>query len=128
MVFYNYSITYNNMEVIYLISREVIRGFIDSIILQVLLNKDNYGYQISQEIEEKTKGDYSIKEATLYASFKRLETKSLIKSYMGKVTHGRERKYYHITNLGKEFLKEKKLEWDKTKKVVDLFLREDFNE
>jgi len=110
------------MEVIILISSEVIRGFIDSIILQVLNVEDNYGYQISQEIEMKTKGTYVIKEATLYASFKRLETKGFISSYMGEITHGRERKYYHLTDLGNQYLTEKKDEWAESKKMIDLFL------
>jgi len=108
-----------------LISREIIRGFIDSIILQVLIKEPNYGYQISQEIETITQGKYLVKEATLYASFKRLENKGYIESYMGSVTHGRARKYYRITNIGKIYLEEKIIEWDKTKKIIDLFLRKE---
>lgn len=123
MVSYDYSITYNTLEVVILISSEVIRGFIDSIILQVLMAQDNYGYQISQEIEIKTMGSYVIKEATLYASFKRLETKGLIKGYMGEITHGGKRKYFSITELGKAYLIEKMIEWDKTKEIIDLFLK-----
>lgn len=106
-----------------MISSEIIRGFIDCIILKVLSTNDNYGYQIFQEIENKTKGKYVIKEATLYAAFKRLETKNYIKSYMGTITHGRKRKYYQITDLGLKFLNEKMIEWKNTKEVIDLFLK-----
>lgn len=108
-----------------MISREIIRGFIDSIILQVLKLKDNYGYQISQEIDNRTESQYIIKEATLYAAFKRLENKGFIRSYMGEVSHGGPRKYYQITKKGVNYLEEKIMEWDKTKVVIDLFLRKE---
>lgn len=107
-----------------MIGSEVIRGFIDSIILEIIRNQDNYGYEISKEIESRTKGQFIMKEATLYAAFKRLESKKLVSSYRGNETFGRQRKYYHITDSGLNYLNEKKEEWVQSKIVIDVFLGE----
>lgn len=107
-----------------MISSEIIRGLIDCIILRVIRDQDNYGYQIFQEVEKITQGKYVIKEATMYAALKRLEEKNYIISYMGTITHGRDRKYYQITKLGKVYLESKIIEWRHTKEIIDLFLEE----
>ena len=53
----------------------MIRGYLDSIILRFVLEKDRYGYEISKEISLRTDQRFQIKEATLYAVFQRLEKK-----------------------------------------------------
>lgn len=105
-----------------MIRSDIIRGHLDSIILCLILEKDQYGYEISKKISLRTENRFQIKEATLYAVFQRLEKKDLIESYTGSITHGGKRKYYRITPLGKAYLKEMIKEWKETKEIVDLFL------
>ena len=107
-----------------MISGEVVRGHLDAVILKLIIEKDRYGYEISNEIGKRTDNEFEIKEATLYAVFARLEKKKLIKSYIGDVTHGRKRKYYTITTLGKAYFREKVQEWEEVKKFINLFLEE----
>jgi PadR family transcriptional regulator PadR len=95
---------------------------LDPIILRLILEKDRYGYEISKEISLRTKDRFHIKEATLYAVFQRLESRELIDSYYGEISHGGRRKYYRITTLGKAYLKETVREWQETKKIIDLFM------
>jgi PadR family transcriptional regulator, regulatory protein PadR len=109
-----------------LIRSDVIRGHLDAIILRLILEKDRYGYEISQEISLRSENRFQIKEATLYAVFQRLEKKELIESYYGSVSKGGKRKYYRITTLGKAFFKETVEEWKETKEIIDLFM-EGFN-
>ena len=52
---------------------EILRGFTDAIILNVLLEGDSYGYKISQSIIERTYNAMDIKNATIYLAFKRME-------------------------------------------------------
>ena len=47
---------------------ELVRGSIDTIILNVLLREDNYGYQIIKEIYRKSGREFELKEPTLYSS------------------------------------------------------------
>ncbi len=79
---------------------DLIRGHLEAIILSLVQEKDRYGYEISKEISQRTMERFQIKEATLYAVFQRLESKELIESYYGDVTHGGKRKYYRITRFG----------------------------
>ena len=107
-----------------MISSDVIRGHLDAIILKLIVEKDRYGYEISKEIAERTKNAFEIKEATLYAVFQRLEKKRYIVSYSGEITHGRKRKYYKVTALGKEYFDVKIEEWKLTKQIIDTLLED----
>ncbi len=107
-----------------MISSDIIRGHLDAIILKLISEKDRYGYEISKEIFARTKEQFQIKEATLYAVFQRLEKKELIESYSGDVSLGGRRRYYRITKLGRAYLKEDIEEWQFTKEIIDLFIGE----
>jgi PadR family transcriptional regulator PadR len=84
------------------ISSDLIRGNIDTIILRVLSEGDNYGYEIIKTISKNSEDKYELKEPSLYTSLKRLESQKLIESYWGNESQGGRRKYYKITPLGKE--------------------------
>ncbi|TKI65184.1 PadR family transcriptional regulator [Lysinibacillus mangiferihumi] len=105
-----------------MVRSDIIRGHLDSIILRLILEKDRYGYEISQEISNRTNNSFQIKEATLYAVFQRLEKKEVIEAYYGDVSHGGKRKYYRITSLGKAYLSELVKEWAEVKEIIDLFM------
>lgn len=108
-----------------MISSDIIRGHLDAIILKLIIEKDRYGYEISKKISERTNNVFQIKEATLYAVFQRLEKNEYIVSYSGKITHGRKRKYYKVTQLGQEYYNEKTIEWRKVKEIVNTFMEEE---
>lgn len=105
-----------------MISSDIIRGHLDSIILRLILEKDRYGYEISKEISRRTSDRFQIKEATLYAVFQRLQKKELISSYEGDVSLGGRRRYYAITPLGRALFREEVEEWRKTKEIIDIFM------
>ena len=65
------------------IASDALRGYTEAIILRRLMDKDSYGYEINKTIQEKTKGQYELKEATLYTAFRRLEQAGYILSYWG---------------------------------------------
>ena len=101
------------------ITSDIIRGHTETIILAHLNEKDSYGYEINKMIKEKTKGEYELKEATLYCAFKRLEENELIESYWGDENLGARRKYYRITVKGKKAYERDKEDWKQTKKIID---------
>lgn len=101
---------------------EILRGFTDAIILNVLLDGDSYGYKISQAIIEKTSNAMDIKNATIYLAFKRMEKDGLITSYWNDNPDVARRKYYKITSQGKKYLKSKQTEWNNNKKILDKLL------
>ncbi|UOQ48703.1 PadR family transcriptional regulator [Gracilibacillus caseinilyticus] len=109
-----------------MISSDVIRGYNDTIILYLLLEKESYGYEISKRIKELSDEKYIIKETTLYSAFNRLLKKGFIESFHKEQTFGKKRTYYKITEAGLRFYKEKCREWELTKDVINQFIKEEF--
>ena len=54
------------------ISSDIIRGYNDTIILYLLLDKPSYGYEISKQIKALSDEKYIMKETTLYSAFTRI--------------------------------------------------------
>ena len=111
-----------------MISSDVIRGHIDTIILELLQEKDMYGYELVNVIKSRSNYLFDIKEATLYSVLQRLEKKQLIISYLGEKSHGRKRRYYQITSFGKAYLQEMIKEWITLKKIMYKILGDHENE
>ena len=107
-----------------MIHSDVIRGHLETVILKLIMEQDRYGYEIANTIKERTNEAFEIKEATLYSIVNRLEKKELIESYIGEKTHGKKRRYYKITVLGRAYYNEKKIEWVKLKQILDTLLEE----
>ena len=103
------------------ISADLIRGHINTIILRTLDERDKYGYEIINEIEAKSHGQYTIKQPTLYSALKRLETQGYIKAYWktDEVSSGGRRKYFTLTELGREFSEKNQSEWEYSRTVID---------
>ncbi len=100
------------------ISSDLIRGHIDTIILHTLLNGDKFAEQISDTIEEKSENAYKINQATLYSALKRLESLKYVSSYQRDASNGR-RKFFTLTENGKEFAKNNLSSWSFSREIID---------
>lgn len=90
------------------------RGMLEACVLAVLNRCDSYGYQLIKDIS----ACVDISESTLYPILKRLEAGSMLEVYS--VEHnGRLRKYYRITEIGRERLENFKAEWQEVIAVYD---------
>ena len=105
------------------ISGDVIRGYIDIMILRVLYDGDSYGYEISKKITDISENSYTMKETTLYSAFTRLEKLGYLRSYPGLYSGGRERTYYTLTDEGRTHYNRKCEEWAATKTLITKFIR-----
>ncbi len=101
------------------IAADLIRGHTDTIILAQLIAGDSYGYEINKAIQQKTGGRYELKEATLYSAFRRLEEAGYILSYWGDETTGARRRYYKITEAGKDNYIQLMKDWKIAKAMID---------
>ena len=99
---------------------------IEMLILKVLEEDDCYGYQLTQTIKEKTGGQIVLKEGTLYPILYKLEEDGLVISEW-EIPHDKMRvkKYYSITQKGKDELKELIVFWNLLSTKVQDFLLED---
>lgn len=104
------------------LSADLLRGHTDTIILRFLLDGDKYGYEIAKLVQEHSDQLYELKEATMYSSLKRLEHDSHITSYWGDETQGGRRKYYRITQSGRELYESNKQSWEHAKEILEKLL------
>jgi PadR family transcriptional regulator PadR len=105
------------------IEREMLKGYIDIIILALLYGEDLYGYELGKRVKNLTQNSFELKEGTLYLAFKRLEQSGFISSYWGEESVGGRRKYYKLLPDGRRHLSARKKEWEHLKKIMDLFLK-----
>lgn len=76
------------------------KGLLEFCVLAAIKEADSYGYQIIKDISE----HIEISESTLYPILRRLETGGKVESYS--VEHNnRIRRYFHLTEDGKQYLK-----------------------
>ncbi|HSE29443.1 MAG TPA: PadR family transcriptional regulator [Candidatus Saccharimonadales bacterium] len=104
------------------LSSDLLRGHTDTIILKLLLQGDKYGYEITKLVSDLSDHLYELKEATMYSSLKRLENDGQIISYWGDETQGGRRKYYRITNRGRDLYQTNKQNWDFSKEILEKLL------
>ena len=108
-----------------IISSDVIRGYIDVMILRVLYDGDSYGYEISKRIADISESRYIMKETTLYSAFSRMEKLGYLSPYAGSYSGGRERTYYTLTDGGRQYYRQKCSEWAFTKDLITKFILEE---
>ena len=104
------------------ISADLLRGYTATIIMRQLADTDGYGYGISRAVAEKSDGMVQLKEATLYTAFRRMEDNGYITSYWGDEATGARRRYYSLTEPGREKLADEKSAWEETRRVMDTLL------
>ncbi|HEV8359051.1 MAG TPA: PadR family transcriptional regulator [Candidatus Thermoplasmatota archaeon] len=72
-------------------------------ILQLVSERERYGYEIVAEIRDRTKGALQLAEGNIYPALHSLEAEGFITSYWREVEPGvPPRKYYRLTPRGKD--------------------------
>ena len=99
------------------------KGVMDMLVLALLTQQDRYEIvsTISEYIE--------ISEGTIYPLFNRLKKEKYVETYLKESSTGPSRKYYHITDIGREAYNEMRREWNEFSGVVNILLKGvDYNE
>lgn len=96
------------------------RGFLDVCVLAAIKNEDSYGYKIIKDM----KPYIELSESTLYTILKRLESANMLTVRM--VEHdGRLRKYYRITENGRNRIRNFKEEWKELLSIYQFVTKEE---
>ncbi|WP_158373062.1 PadR family transcriptional regulator [Cellulosimicrobium cellulans] len=101
---------------------DLLRGHTDTIVLGVLRGADRYGFEVYKAIRDATGGQHEIKEATLYASFRRLARDGLVEAYWGDESQGGRRKYYRLTDAGRAVYRRNVADWRATQQIINTLL------
>jgi DNA-binding PadR family transcriptional regulator len=98
------------------------KGSTEFLILSLLMERPMYGYEISQQLKQRSGGYFEMKEGLLYPALHRMQQNGWL-STEWQVIGGRRRKYYALTPLGKEFLREQAAEWKSFVSAMQALLR-----
>ncbi len=74
------------------------KGVLELCVLSLLYVKDYYGYEISDTLSKQI----DIADGTVYPILRKLKSDGLLTTYLQEESGGPPRKYYSITELGKE--------------------------
>ncbi len=106
--------------------RQMKKGVLDMLVLKLLESEPKYGYQIIQEMKEKSGGVFLLKDGTLYPILYRLEDEGMVVSKWS-MAEGRQvpRKYYEITDGGREGLSAIHETWNAISKGISRIMEEE---
>ena len=96
------------------------RGLLDVCVLAAIKNEESYGYKIIKDM----KLYMELSESTLYTILKRLEAAKLL-TVRSAEHGGRLRKYYRITEAGRQRILEFREDWKEMLAVYQFVTKED---
>jgi len=86
-------------------------GSAELAILAILAARPRHGYEIAQQIAQRTGGLLQFNLASLYPVLYALEKRGWLKGRWESSPSGRRRRYYHLTPTGKKKLAPLRQEW-----------------
>lgn len=99
---------------------QLLKGILEGCILKIIEEGPVYGYLLSQKLHDA--GLTDVKEGTIYPVLLRLQKNGYIKGEIRPSDAGPNRKYYTITNAGKESLEKITTEWKELVRPVNELL------
>jgi len=100
------------------ISKDLVAASATPLVLAILADGDSYGYAIIKRVGELSAGKLQWTDGMLYPVLHRLERNGYLESTWAS-EGGRRRKYYRITEQGREQLESQRRQWQ----AVDETLR-----
>ena len=92
------------------------KGVLEFCILSILSKKDRYASEIISELKN---SKLIVVEGTMYPLLTRQKNAGLLSYRWEESTQGPPRKYYTLTELGREFLKELNISWNELVTAVE---------
>ena len=83
------------------------KGVLELCVLALLDKQDRYGYELVQKISERI----AISEGSVYPLLRRLAKEEYFTTYLQESKEGPSRKYYHLADKGREYLRRLRNEW-----------------
>jgi DNA-binding PadR family transcriptional regulator len=101
------------------INKDLVAASSTPLVLAILAEGDSYGYAILKRVRELSGGEMEWTDGMLYPVLHRLERSGLVESRWKEAESGRRRKYYRLTEAGREQLADERRQW----RAVDETLR-----
>ncbi len=100
------------------------KGVLELCVLSLLTRRDYYGYELVEYISKYI----NISEGTIYPLLSRFRKENYVTTYLKESQEGPPRKYYRITEKGKEAYEELIIEWEAFTIGVNKIIRGELNE
>lgn len=102
---------------------ELLPGTLDLLILKAVSLGKLHGYGVLLRIEQITGGALHIQQGALYPALYRVERQGLIDSEWGVSDNNRRAKYYKLTALGRQRLRDESASWNRFSEAMATALR-----
>ncbi len=100
------------------------RGVLELCVLSLLHKRDCYGYEISDFLSK----HIDIADGTVYPLLRKLKADGLLTTYLQEESGGPPRKYYKLTELGREAYRNDRAEYLKFAQSVRTLLEDENND
>ncbi|HPJ02804.1 MAG TPA: PadR family transcriptional regulator [Candidatus Limiplasma sp.] len=100
------------------------KGVLELCVLSLLSSKDQYGYDVSETLSARI----DISDGTVYPILRKLKAEGLVTTYLSEESGGPPRKYYTLTDQGRERYQSDKRDWLKFVEDIKTLLEEQDNE
>ena len=97
------------------------KGVLELCVLSLLRKQDRYGYEISEYLA----GHIDIADGTVYPLLRKMKADGLVTTYLQEESGGPPRKYYKLTQLGKDVYAMDRAEYLRFADTVRELLKED---
>ena len=102
---------------------QILKGTLEACILQLIKNKDIYGYEITEQLSNY--GLDIVAQGTIYPLLMKLEKENLVVSYLKESNFGPPRKYYSITEEGNKYIVNFKDVWRNISTTITEILKDE---
>ncbi len=96
------------------------KGALELCVLSQLVNGDKYGYELTERISL----EMSIAGGTLYPILRKLKEEDYVTTYLVESESGPARKYYKLTDKGRQYQEAIKQEWEDFSNAVSRLINE----
>jgi len=101
-----------------LITKELLPGTLDMLILKALSLGSTHGYGVLLRIEARSRGLLSLEQGSLYPALNRMEDRGLIASAWGISENNRRARFYRLTDAGTRRLEGETRRWTRIVEAV----------
>ena len=85
-------------------AQQLKKGVLEMLVLKLICAKPAYGYELLSELKISSQGRFFLKERTLYPILTRQKNAGLLTYRWEESPQGPPRKYYSLTDKGREYL------------------------
>ena len=106
------------------LDKSLVSGSMGLLVMKLLEGGDMYGYQMIEELKQRSDQTFHLKAGSLYPLLHKLEEQGYVSAYEQNAKAGKPRRYYHLTRQGHKALQEKETSWNTYVDAVNRVLRE----